>query len=136
VAITPAHDIRIWADEKGYITHSARKGSPADLVGSWLTSDVQGSGHSLVRLLDDIEARRSERTERPLELSGNAWIAVITKDQVGIENQYNESLNGTVPLDYVLQVLRAYWDALGEKEIQAGKDTFAKDENREPSLPW
>ncbi|MEV5721927.1 hypothetical protein AB0L41_49455 [Amycolatopsis mediterranei] len=136
MAIKPISDIRIWQDPKGYIQYSAKKGSQAELVANWLTSDIQGSGMSFIILLDAIERRRSGLADRPYEASGNAWEALITKDRVEIENKYTNHLKGTVPLDIVLGVLLAYGDALGESSITAGKADFVRHEHREPQLPW
>ena len=136
MAITPARDIRIWSDEKGYVQHTAREGSDADLVGQWLTSDIQGDGAHLIELLDAIEALRSAQADKPYEASGNAWHAVIGKDHVDIENKYMDHLTGTVPVETVLRIMRSYWDALRESTIEEGKRNFLKFHRREPRLPW
>ncbi|HEU5470932.1 MAG TPA: hypothetical protein VFV67_09795 [Actinophytocola sp.] len=43
---------------------------------------------------------------------------------------------GTVPLDTVLGVLRAYADALGESALTQGRTDFRTHEHREPLSPW
>jgi hypothetical protein len=133
--IGPAEGIRIW-DDDGYLKYSARKGSEADLVGDWLTSDIQGSSSHLVRLLDAIETLRTGRADKPYEANGNAWHVVITADQVEIENKYVDHRRGIVSINTVLAIMRSYWNALGEPWIENGKLEFREFEQREPRLPW
>ncbi|MFD1048690.1 hypothetical protein ACFQ1S_25750, partial [Kibdelosporangium lantanae] len=95
-----------------------------------LLDDVQGDGRHLLEVLDGIHAGQ------PYETSGNAWFMKVDGDQVVLENHFNEKLNGTVPVDDVLAVLRAYWDALGEAAIASGREQFVKSQKREPDLPW
>lgn len=97
---------------------------------------MQGSEFSFVVVLDAVERRRSGLTERPYEASGNAWEALITKDEVRIVNKYSDQLRGTVSLDTLLGVLRVYQDALGESAVAAGLADFLEHEHREPLLPW
>lgn len=135
MTITPARDIQYYRDEQGYVRYQAKQGSKTSLVAGWLQADVQ-SADSLVVVLDAIEQRRSGSTERPYEASGNAWVAVITRDQIDIENMYNDSLRGTVTTQHALGVLRAYADALGDKAMAEGAAAFVKHEGRDPQLPW
>lgn len=87
-------------------------------------------------ILDAIERRRSGLVEHPYEASGNAWEALITKDEVQIVNKYMDHLRGTIPLDTLLGVLRVYQDALGEFAVASGAAEFLKHEHREPLFPW
>lgn len=132
----PARGIRIWSDDRGHLRHEAPKGSAADLVGSWLTSDVQGSGRYLVTLLDAIEALRGGRLDEPYEASGNAWQVTITKEHAEIENKYVEHLKGSVQLATVLSVMHSYWNAMGETDVEEGIKSFRKYNRRDPLIPW
>jgi hypothetical protein len=129
VAITPAREIQFWRDDKGYMAFSAKQLSPTWMVGQWLLDDVQGSGYWLLEILDGI-------TSQPYERSGNAWFARIDGDQMRLENHFMEKLTATIALDHLLGILRAYWDALGDKAIAAGREEFFKFQKREPNLPW
>lgn len=136
MAVDSVSDIRIWKDPHGHIQYWARQGSRSELVINWLTADIEDSGSSFIRLLDAIEQRRSGSTDRPYKSGGKAWQGLITKDYVNIEHEYANHLKGTVPLDVVLGILRAYGNALGESVITAGKVDFARHRHREPQLPW
>jgi uncharacterized protein YacL (UPF0231 family) len=135
VETTPAGNIRFYRDDEKWLTFSARQLSPAWKVGTWLLNDVQGDSAHLLEILDGIQAVRSG-TGRPYETSGNAWFMKVDGDQVVLENHFNEKLNGTVSVDEVLIVLRAYWDALGEAAMATGRERFVQYEKREPNLPW
>jgi len=124
-----ARDIRFWRDENNHLAFDAEKLSPAWTVGQWLLDDVQGSGLGLLKVLDGV-------AHQPYETSGNAWFAKVDGDQVTLENHFNDNLTATVPLDTALEILRAYWDALGEEAISEGRAYFLKYEKRQPNLPW
>lgn len=136
MATTPARDVRFWRDGEKGLTFSAQQLSPAWKVGTWLLNDVQGDGTHLLEILDGIAAVRSGTAGQPFETSGNAWFMKVDDGVVTLENHFNEKLNGMVPVDEVLAVLRAYWDALGDTAIATGREQFVKYRKRQPNLPW
>jgi hypothetical protein len=89
-----------------------RFSGPAELkvLGHWVSGDIQLVGLSILEAIDLVRLAQSDAGFAPEDLTGNAFTATISPQEVTIENHFLEQVRGAFPLDKALVVLLDFWD--------------------------
>jgi hypothetical protein len=112
--------IRFFRDEHGYAAASAS--TRWHFLTAFLESDVQGDVAGTRDLIERVESYRDGLADAVWEGTGNAWTLVLTPGErvarLDLEVVTDEDIWGTVPLDLLLEMLRAWEHVLTTDEEQ------------------
>ncbi|WNM30242.1 hypothetical protein RKE30_07400 [Streptomyces sp. Li-HN-5-11] len=106
-----------------------------DVLGEWVTADIQLVGLSILEAIDLVRLAQSDPGFGPEEFGGNAHTATFSSQGVAIENHFLEHVQGEFPLDKALAVLLDFWDyyvLACPTDVVSDWNEYVKENGRDP----